>query len=317
MTEIIIYAALGLCGLLVGGAVLIPGVVSLARYLKLPAAAVAVIVIAGGTSAPELLVSVDVALVGVPGIVWGNLIGSNIANILLVLGLGILIRPMTADAPARRQLVMLAGLTAFVGAVCVAGGLVGGAGLAVSGLLVAGFCGYLVWLLRHPEDQPQEAANSPEADRLSPPRAVVYALGGVVCLVSGADAFVWSGAALARAQGWPEALIGMSIIAIGTSLPEIVSVLASLRHQRGDIALSSVVGSNLFNFSLVLGTAGLFGSLPTDEYVRLPLLPVLGAATAVLVIAGATKQPLGVRSGLVFVGFYLAFLGLELASHNA
>ena len=88
MTEIMIYAVLGLGGLLAGGAILIPSVVGLARQLGLPAAALAVIVIAGGTSAPELIVSVDAALFGSPGIVWGNLLGSNIANISLVLGLG-------------------------------------------------------------------------------------------------------------------------------------------------------------------------------------------------------------------------------------
>ena len=114
MTEILIYAALGLSGLLVGGAVLIPGVVSLARHLGLPAAVVAVIVIAGGTSAPELLVSVDAALVGSPGIVWGNLVGSNIANILLVLGLGMLIQPVCADEQTRGQLLMMGGLTVLV-----------------------------------------------------------------------------------------------------------------------------------------------------------------------------------------------------------
>ena len=97
MTEIIIYAVLGLGGLLAGGSILIPGVVSLARQMGLPAVAVTVIVIAGGTSTPELIVSVDAALVGSPGIVWGNLIGSNIANIALVLGLGMLVQPVTAD----------------------------------------------------------------------------------------------------------------------------------------------------------------------------------------------------------------------------
>lgn len=318
MTEILIYAVLGLGGLLIGGAVLIPGVVSLARYLRLPAAAVAVIVIAGGTSAPELLVSLDAALVGSPGIVWGNLIGSNIANILLVLGLGMLIQPVRADNGTRRQLVVMGGLTGLVWAVCMWGGLAGTSGKLASAGLVMGFAVYLIWLLRHPEEQSAEMREAEETAVMLPPvRAALYGLGGVICLVAGADAFVWSGAALARVWGWPEAVIGMSIIAIGTSLPEIMSVLASLRHKRGDIALGSVVGSNLFNFSLVLGTAGLAGPLPAALYVSQTLMPVLAVTSAVLIAASFTKQPLGVRSGLVFVGFYLAFLGLQLGTHNA
>ena len=316
MTEILIYAALGLCGLLVGGTVLIPGVVSLARYLRLPAAVVAVIVIAGGTSAPELLVSVDAALVGAPGIVWGNLVGSNIANILLVLGLGMLIQPVSADKAGRRQLLIMGGLTVLVWFICAAGGLNGAAGKLVSGALVCGFVFWMVMLLRRPDGQ--DGLHEPSADTHLPPvQAITYAVGGLVCLVAGADAFVWSGATLARSWGWPEAVVGMSFIAIGTSLPEIISVLASLRQKRGDIALGSVVGSNTFNFSLVLGAAGLAGPLPADIITLTLLMPVLAAASFVLICTSLLKQPLGVRSGLVFVGFYLAFLSLQLGTYNA
>ena len=317
MTEILIYAALGLSGLLIGGAVLIPGVVSLARHLGLPAAVVAVIVIAGGTSAPELLVSVDAALVGAPGIVWGNLAGSNIANILLVLGLGMLVRPVTADQTARNQLLVMGGLTALVWGICAAGGLVGPTGKLVSGGLVCGFAVWMMWLLRRPDRL--AAQGEPAAGDASLPavQAAIYAGGGVVCLVAGADAFVWSGATLARSWGWPEAVVGMSFIAVGTSCPEIISVLASMRHRRGDIALGSVVGSNLFNFSLVLGAAGLAGPLPADVITLSLLMPVLVVASLILISTSLLKQPLGMRSGLVFVGFYLAFLSLQLSTHNA
>ena len=316
LTEIFVYAALGLGGVLIGGAVLIPGVVSLARHLGLPAAVVAVIVIAGGTSAPELLVSVDAALVGAPGIVWGNLVGSNIANILLVLGLGMLIQPVIAAAAIRGQLLVMGGLTLLVWGICAAGGLTGAAGKLVSGGLIVGTAVWMVRLLRQPEGQSPLEASADEA-QLPVLRAGLYALGGIGCLVAGADAFVWSGAELARFWGWPESLIGMSIIAIGTSLPEIISVLASLWQKRDDIALGSVVGSNLFNFSLVLGAAGLAGPLPADPVTLTMLIPVLAVASFVLIGLGLLKQPLGVRSGLVFVGFYLAFLSLQLGAYNA
>ena len=316
MTDILIYAGLGLGGLLIGGAILIPGVVSLARHLRLPAGVVAVIVIAGGTSAPELLVSIDAALLGSPGIVWGNLVGSNIANILLVLGLGMLIQPVCADEEARRQLVVMGGLTGLVWAIAAAGGLVGETGQLAAGGLLFGFAVWLIWLLRRPDGLGLSA--EPETDAVLPPvKGAVYGLGGVICLVAGADAFVWSGAELARSWGWPEAVVGMSFIAIGTSLPEIISVLASLRHKRGDIAMGSVVGSNLFNFSLVLGAAGLAGPLPSDPVTLGLLMPVLAVASLVVIAAGLRRQPLGVRSGLVFVGFYLAFLSLQLSAHNA
>lgn len=314
LTDILFYAGLGLGGLLVGGTVLIPGIVSLARHLRLPAPVVAVIVIAGGTSAPELLVSVDAAWVGAPGIVWGNLAGSNIANILLVLGLGMLIAPVQPDPAARRDLLITGGLTALVWALCAVGGLTGLWGKLASAGLITGFGLYLAGLIR--TSTADTTTQEPPAE-MGTGQATVFALGGVVCLVAGADAFVWSGAELARAWGWPESLIGMSIIAVGTSCPEIISVLASLWQKRGDIALSSVVGSNLFNFSLVLGTAGLAGALPADEVISLALMPVLMTVSGVLILASYAKQPLGVRSGLVFVGFYLAFMGLQLGTYNA
>ena len=137
-----------------------------------------------------------------------------------------------------------------------------------SSALLAGFAVYLFWLLRHttdprysntqPSDQHrtycsqtddklQKSTQGSLAEDMSLTKASVFAVGGVTCLVAGADAFVWSGAELARSYGWSEDVIGLTIVAVGTSLPEIISLLASLQHRRHDIALGSVVGSNLFN----------------------------------------------------------------------
>lgn len=313
MIEIAVYGVLGIAGLLIGGTILIPGCVSLAKHLNVSAAVIAVIVIAGGTSAPELLVSIDAALLGSAGIVWGNLLGSNIANIFLVLGLGLLVQPVCADEAARRQLLAMGILTAAVWLICLYGGLIGLEGRLVSAGLVAGFIIYLFFLVRDPKKQTESSGTTVD---LSVLKATVYALGGVGCLVAGADAFVWSGVTLARILGWPEVLIGMSIIAIGTSLPEIISVLASLMHRRSDIALGNVIGSNLFNISLVLGAAGLTAPLPTDKIVTSVLMPVLGGATLILLLASYRKQPIGIRSGIVFIGFYLAFLGLQIGTYG-
>ena len=338
MTEIIIYAVLGLGGLLAGGSILIPGVVSLARQMGLPAVAVTVIVIAGGTSTPELIVSVDAALVGSPGIVWGNLIGSNIANIALVLGLGMLVQPVTSDVTNNRQLTGLLLVTLLIGGICLTGGMTGLSRYLYSSALLAGFAVYLLWLLRHsPEPHHSNTQSSEQlqfyysqsagalqdkkesnlAEDMSPTRAAVSAAGGVICLVAGADAFVWSGAQLARSYGWSEDVIGLTIVAVGTSLPEIISLLASLQHRRHDIALGSVVGSNLFNFTLVLGTAGLSGSLPASDLSGQFMMPILFAMTAILFVCTTLNQPLGRRSGFVFIGFYLAFLSLNLNMYNA
>ena len=298
------------------------GFIGLGR-MGLPAVAVAVIVIAGGTSAPELIVSADASLFGNPGIVWGNLIGSNIANIALVLGLGMLVQPVKANATSRHQLTGLIIVTLLIAGICLNGGITGLTRYPVSVALFIGFAVYLFWLMRHSPDalhkdgQRQTMTEDKLAKGMSPTRAAISATGGVICLVAGADAFVWSGAELARNYGWSEDVIGLTIIAVGTSLPEIISVLASLRHRRHDIALGSVVGSNLFNFTLVLGIAGVLGPLPASDLTGYFMMPVLIGLTAILVICTRLNQSLGWRSGLVFVGFYLAFLSWNLSMFNA
>ena len=226
MTEIIIYAVLGLGGLLAGGSILIPSVVSLARQMGLPAVALTVIVIAGGTSTPELIVSVDSALVGSPGIVWGNLIGSNIANIALVLGLGMLVQPVTSDVTNNRQLTGLLLVTLLIGGICLTGGMTGLSRYLYSSALLAGFVVYLFWLLRHTTDphycntQPSERhrtkySQSDEklqkttkgslAEDMSLTRAAVFLLAVLSVLLPGLMPL--SG----QVQSWPEAMVGQKM----------------------------------------------------------------------------------------------------------
>ena len=299
----------GLALLLGGGTLLIPGTIGLAKRFNIPARIVAFVIVAGGTSAPELLVSVNAVLQGSPGITWGNLLGSNLANSLLVLGLGALAAPIiTSDSLTRWDLKFLLLISLFIFTILAFGLYAGRAGIAISLILIASYPVYLLRMLRLQQSEP-EIDKMPEKRSLK--TAFFYTFGGIVALIFGAELFVSGGIALARLSGWSEAFIGLTIIAIGTSLPEIVSIGASILHKRGDIALGNVMGSNLFNLLIALGGAGLFGSLVIDmELVLLPMTLML-LVFVMLLIFSYQEKVISTKWGVVFIGFYLCFLGLE------
>jgi cation:H+ antiporter len=299
----------GLALLLGGGTLLIPGTIGLAKRFNIPARIVAFVIVAGGTSAPELLVSVNAVLQDSPGIAWGNLLGSNLANSLLVLGLGALAAPIiTSDSLTRWDLKFLLLISLFIFSILGFGLYAGRAGIAISLILIASYLLYLLRMLRLQKGEP-EIDEMPE--KRSWKTAFFYTFGGIAALIFGAELFVSGGIALARLSGWSEAFIGLTIIAIGTSLPEIVSVGASILHKRGDIALANVMGSNLFNLLIALGGAGLFGSLVIDmQLVLLPMILML-LVCAILLIFSYHEKAISTRWGVVFIGFYLCFLGLE------
>ena len=142
-------------------------------------------------------------------------------------------------------------------------------------------------------------------------KSLFFSIGSVIGLVWGADMFVSSGRDLAYHVGWSEAFIGMTIIAIGTSLPELISVAASLFHRRSDIALGNALGSNLFNILIALGAAGVIGNIQIGfDIILFPAL-FLAVITALLLLFCMLKQPMGLKSGFVFIGFYLCFLFIQ------
>jgi cation:H+ antiporter len=184
----------------------------------------------------------------------------------------------------------------------------GRAGIAISLILIASYLLYLLRMLRLQRSEP-EIDEMPE--KRSWITAFFYTFGGIVALIFGAELFVSGGIALARLSGWSEAFIGLTIIAIGTSLPEIVSIGASILHKRGDIALGNVMGSNLFNLLIALGGAGLFGSLVIDmELVLLPMT-LMVLVSVMLLIFSYQEKVISTKWGVVFIGFYLCFLTLE------
>lgn len=295
----------GLTGLFLGGELLVRGALALSARLALPPVLVGLTVVGFGTSMPELLVSLDAALRGAPAIAIGNVVGSNIANILLIAGLAALVWPIrTAGVELGRDLaVMLAAALALV-PVLATGEVTRGAGLA----LLAGLLAYLAWSFLRPGGVVAPGTAAPM--RL---RTALGALAlGLAGLVIGARLLVEGAVNVARDFGLSEAFVGLTVVAVGTSLPELAtSMIAALRRQSG-IAIGNVVGSNIFNVLGILGLTAIVAPIPAEARFLALDLPVMLAAS-VLLAALLVRPVLGRTAGLAMLVLYAGYVGIALA----
>lgn len=304
--------------LLVGGAdLLVRGAVTLASAARVPVAVIGLTVVAMGTSLPELTVSLSAALRGADDIGLGNVIGSNIFNIGIVLGLSALIRPMRVHGTAVRlewpfmflasfQLLLLArdgALDRLEGA------------FFVTGLIL--FTAYMVRLGRS-ELEAEEAADLAETVQMLSPHErlrsissalLLVALGSAV-LILGGDLLLRGAVALSRAMGMTERIIGLTIVAAGTGAPEVATSLMAARRGQNEIAIGNVIGSNIMNILAILGVTALVAPLTVAaQMVSSDLWWMLGF-TLILYPMMRTGHVLGRRDGAVLVGGYVTYLTL-------
>jgi cation:H+ antiporter len=265
-----LYLLAGLTGLFLGGEFLVRGSVGIARRMAIPPLLIGLTVVGFGTSTPELLVSVEAAWRGVPDIALGNIVGSNIANILLIVGLSALVWPIRViGATLRRDTaVMMAAALVLVPIFYL-----GQVGRLSGALLVAGLAGYLVWAYLKPGVAVIEEEGVPAPSSLLV--SALWVAGGLVALMLGARFLVDGAVAIARGYGISEAFIGLSIVAVGTSLPELAtSLIAALRRQ-SEIAIGNIVGSNIFNLLGILGVTALITPIPVASRFLSFDLPVM------------------------------------------
>lgn len=263
----VLWLLLGLGLLTLGGEGVVRGALAAAKRMGVSPLLAGLVIVGFGTSAPELVVSVKAAFDQQPDIALGNVMGSNIANILLILGISALILPMTVQAKSLRRdgLSMLAATLLFM-VLANLNGLSRFDGF----LLFATLITYLVWAYRtereHP-DEPSAELHQAEAKEfeslpLSLPMTFLFLIGGLAGLVVGADRFLVGAVGLGEMFGVPEAIIGLTLVAVGTSLPELaVSIIAAIRRHT-DVAIGNVLGSNIFNLLSILGVASMLQPLP-------------------------------------------------------
>ena len=299
----------GLLVLIFAGDALVRGAVSLALKLGIPALIVSLTVVAFGTSAPELLVAVQSALEGAPGIAFGNVVGSNIANVLLVLGLPALIAAIdTTKSDMRSYLMMLAISVLFV-ILCFMGSfgpIQGGVLLLILVLVILD----AIRAAQRTRNGTTEKVDVEEGDANMPGRSVALFLGvGIIGLPIGAHLLIEGAVAIARDLDVSETVIGLTIVAVGTSLPELAtSVMAAIKRQ-SEVALGNVIGSNIFNILAIMGFASFFGPLAVPQELLALDLWVMMAAAIVLFPFAYFRRDISRSWGIAFVAAYALYIG--------
>lgn len=303
-----LLAALGLTILVLAGDALVRGAVNLALRLGIPALIVSLTIVAFGTSAPELIVVVDGVLRGAPGLALGNIVGSNTANVLLVLGLPALIFGIGASNSDTRTsyATMLAGSVLFI-ALAFFGPFTWVHGL----ILLAAFAAIQAQQL-HAARAQRRAARADELEGADPAmrgwRIAAYLAAGLVGLPLGADLLVNSAVNIATRLGVSETVIGLTLVAVGTSLPELATTVVAAFRRHAEVALGNVIGSNLFNLVFIMGVAGFFGTIPVDAaFLRFDLWVML-AATLLLAPFALTGRAMGRWVGLGLTAGYAAYV---------
>ena len=312
-----LLSLLGLVILLLAGDALVRGAVNLSLRLGIPALIVSLTIVAFGTSAPELLISVSAVIDNVPGIALGNVVGSNTANILLVLGLPALLATLhTSECDTRKTYVyMLIASVLFIGlAFC-------GTFTVWSGLILLAALGVLLAdQFREARAHRRAGVCADEADDLpeeADPDMPYWRVGlflglGLIGLPLGASLLVENATIIARMYGVSETAIGLTLVAVGTSLPELATtVMAAIRRQ-ADVALGNVIGSNMFNLLAIVGIASLVGPIPVDRAFLTFDLWVMLAASLLLIPFVFFRQDITRLWGIILAALYLVYLALVL-----
>lgn len=307
------YLILGLALLVGAGDALVRGAVALSLRFGVPALIISATVVAFGTSAPELLISVEAALNDAPGIALGNVVGSNIANVLLVLGVPALLAPLPGcGSDAQRNLWFMVVATIVFSGLVLTGTLWWWSGailLALSFLMVADSLREGLKARAAGQEAVDELAELEDVDpNMAGWKVTLLLIGGMIGLPIGADLLIWGARGIAESMGVSEAVIGLTLVAIGTSLPELATtVMAALRRQ-ADVAIGNVLGSNIFNITAIIGAAAIFAPLEVPVEILTRDLWVVIATSALLVPYVLLCRPLGRVTGLLFLTAYIGYM---------
>lgn len=307
------WLALGLALLVVGGDALVKGAVGLAEKLGIPSLIIGLTIVAFGTSAPELFISVKAALDGAAGIAIGNVVGSNIANVLLVMGIPAIIAASRCDDTGigRNMLVMIGFTLVFI-AMLADGALTRFEGVILLFLLAA----FITEQIRTARNSSSAAAAITEEVPEHPSSNLLIAgflIGGLIMLPLGAELTVNAATVIAKSWGVSDAVIGLTIVAIGTSLPELAtSIMATIRGN-SSLAIGNVVGSNIFNIGSIMGFATVISPMDVDPHFMKQDVWVMLACAVIVAILAHWKFKIGKRVGVAMLIAYTTYIGVAFS----
>jgi cation:H+ antiporter len=313
MTYFLIIAGFAL--LLFGGEAVVRGSVALAQRLGVSPLIVGLTIVGFGTSLPEMVVSVNAALVGSPGLAVGNVVGSNIANILLILGVAAVIAPIAVHPGAvKRDLLGMSAATLVYVGLGMSGQIVFWQGVLMLFALMS-YIGFTVWHDNKSNDEAAELHRDEAAEMGEIPLRTVSIAGiiivGLFAVVVGAEWLVTGATTLATEFGVPEEVIGLTVVAIGTSLPELATSIVAAYRGHSDVCVGNVLGSNLFNLFGITGVTALFAPLPFSDKIVSFDLWILLAATAIIIPFMLTGRRISRPEGIVLLILYLSFIASQ------
>jgi cation:H+ antiporter len=321
----LIYIVSGIALLTFGGDLVVRGSVTLAIKLGISKVLVGMIVVGFGTSAPELLVSISATLSGSPDIAVGNVVGSNIANFLLILGLALLITPVFCKDPVIKRdalaVIGAGGIFMFFARdgqiIAVEGGIM--LAILLSYLGASIMASWQTPVSITPEstpdavqDQAGDSTYSHEADEYDSERSVascvMLCIVGMIMLVSGADLLVEGASAVARSFAISEAVIGLTLVAVGTSLPELAAMIAAALKRHDDVIVGNIIGSTLFNILSILGITALIAPLAVAQQIIVVDIPISVMITVVIGAGLVILSRLPRFFGVIMLAAYVIYL---------
>ena len=303
---VVLFLIIGIIFLLLGGDMLVNSSTALAKRLNVSPFLIGITVVSFGTSAPELLVSLNAAVMGSTGIAIGNVIGSNIANIALVLGLTILIRPINVDS----KKYLFAWLVMFVSSIMFFGFSLDGVIDFIDGLFfISGLMFFITLSIRYRNSSIEEDEIEENTDTKMIP---VYFILGAAGLYFGSEFLVTNSVIVAKYFGISEFVIGITIVALGTSLPELVTSVIAILKGHSSISIGNLIGSNIFNVFAVLGITSLVQSLNPDSSILISDLPVMLGITLLLGFFLFISHRLRRTEGALLISIYLIYVVFSL-----
>lgn len=303
----VVLLLVGFVFLIKGSDFFVDGASSIASLLKIPTIIVGLTIVALGTSAPEAAVSITSSLTGSNAMAVSNVIGSNLFNMLMVIGISALLGDLLMEKSVLdKDLPFLVGITILWAVFIIIGWDITNIEGIILLIIMIAYISFLVYNTRK-----SGGANEVEKPKLTLPKSILFILVGIAGIVIGGDLVVDSASAIALALGMSETLVGLTIVAMGTSLPELVTSITALKKGENQLVIGNVIGSNIFNILFVLGASSAISSIPLDSSLLIDVLFML-AVTILCFIFGKTQEKYDKKEGIILVTLFIVYMAFAI-----
>ncbi len=311
----ILLLIVGFVALIKGADIFVDGASSTAQNFKVPKMLIGLTIVAFGTSAPELAVSMSALASGSSDMVLGNVIGSNILNILLILGIAALIKPIAVkDNTVRKELPLVLLISTLLVVLFLDTVFAGASANQITrsdGIVIILFFSVFLYYLLALAKQKKEPKSTEEEPQFKLGKSLLFVLIGLAAIIIGSDLVVDNASSIASALGISERIIALTVIAFGTSLPELVTTVVSAKKGEQDLLVGNIIGSNIFNICLVLGIpVVIFGGIAESSFQMLDLVMLIVSAALLFIFSKTSKQKISRPEGAIMLAVFAVYYTL-------